>query len=134
MQRNGATVAVDSYAFNIVRATIALDKDLATRPAGYGISGKADPVGWTHRTEQGGDVFSSAGISRTVDAQPWPGAPTRMQRYFAPSLPGVSLSLRGTGGQTLLKMTGWDIAPQTVNGEKTFRLDASFDAPQDEHH
>ena len=31
-------------------------------------------------------------------------------------------------------MSGWEMAPHTVNGEKTFRVGASFVAPADEHY
>jgi alpha-D-xyloside xylohydrolase len=34
----------------------------------------------------------------------------------------------------LLRMSGWEMAPHTVNGEKTFRVGASFDSPADEHY
>lgn len=134
LDRHGAAVSVEPYAPNIVRVTIALDKGLATEAAGYGISGKADAAGWTVRSEQAGDVFASPALSLTIDAKPWPKAPSQMERYFAPSLPGVSFSLRGADGQTLLQMKGWEMAPHVVNGEKTFQVGASFDAPLDEHY
>ena len=133
LDRNGAAVTVEPYAPNIVRVTIALDKGLAGQPAGYGISGKPNASGWTHRAEQGGDVFASSAVTLTVDATPWPKAPSQMERYFAPSLPGVSLSLKGADGRQLLQMNGWEMAPHTVNGEKTFRVGASFATTPDEH-
>jgi alpha-D-xyloside xylohydrolase len=34
----------------------------------------------------------------------------------------------------MLHMSGWEMAPHTVNGEKTFRVGATFDAPADEHY
>ncbi|SOB79640.1 alpha-D-xyloside xylohydrolase [Sphingomonas guangdongensis] len=133
VDRNGAIVSVEPYGPNIVRVTIALDKALGTAAPGYGISGKPDPAGWRHRSDATGDVFTSSAVTVTVDAKPWPGAPTQMQRYFAPSLPGVSLTLARPDGSPLLRMTGWEMAPHTVNGEKTFRVGARFAAAADEH-
>ncbi|MEC3909282.1 glycoside hydrolase family 31 protein [Sphingobium sp. CR2-8] len=134
LDRHGSRVAIEPYAPNIVRVTIALDPDLASAAPGEGPNAKADATGWTHRTDASGDIFSSAAITLTVDAKPWPGAPTQMQRYFAPSLPPVSLSVSDANGTLLTKMTGWEMAPVTVNGEQTFKVGASFDAPADEHY
>jgi alpha-D-xyloside xylohydrolase len=38
----------------------------------------------------------------------------------------VSLDVRKPGGDAILQMSGWDMAPHTVNGEKTFRVGATF--------
>lgn len=134
VDRHGSLVAVEPYAPNIVRVTISLDRTLADAAPGYGINGKADTSGWTHRADQSGDVFTSSTLSLTVDAKPWPKAPTMMERYFAPSLPPVSVTLRKPGGEVIAQMTGWELAPHTVNGEKTFRVGASFAASRDEHY
>jgi alpha-D-xyloside xylohydrolase len=134
LNRNGSYVAIESYAPNIVRITLSVDKDLALAGPGYGFIGAADPKGWTHQAGAAGDVFTSAAMSVEVAAQPWPRSPSQMERYFAPSLPPVSLKVRKPGGQTILEMSDWDMAPHTVNGEKTFRAGASFIAPADEHY
>src|SRR5450432_193442 len=94
LDRNGSYVAIESYAPNIVRVTLSVDKDLALAGPGYGIIGAADPKGWTRTTTATGDVFSSAAMSLEVAAQSWPHAPSQMERYFAPSLPPVSLKVR----------------------------------------
>jgi len=132
LDRNGARVAVEPYAPNVVRVTIALDPALASAAAGPGISGRADPTGWTHSARDGADSFRSAGMTLTVDAQEWPKAPSQMQRYFAPSLPGVGLSIQTPDGRTV-RMNGWEMAPHDVAGEHTFRTGASFAAAPDEH-
>ena len=134
LDRGGSQVSIESYAPNIVRITISLDKDLALAPPGFGINGAADSTGWQHRITASGDEFSSEVMSLEVKAQPWPGAPSQMERYFAPSLPPVSLAVRKAGGDPMLRMSGWEMAPHTVNGEKTFRVGATFDAPADEHY
>jgi alpha-D-xyloside xylohydrolase len=134
VDRNGSYVAVEPYAPNIVRVTIALDRTLSDSAPGYGISDKTDTRGWTRSADASGDVFASSALSLTVDAQPWPKAPSQMERYFAPSLPPVSLTIRRADGTQIARMSGWELAPHTVNGEKTFKVGASFAAPLDEHY
>jgi alpha-D-xyloside xylohydrolase len=134
VDRHGSIVAVEPYAPNIVRVTIALDRALADAPPGDGPNAKPDATGWTHRTDASGDVFTSSALSLTVAAQPWPKAPSQMERYFAPSLPPVSVTIRGADGREIAAMTGWELAPHTVNGEKTFRVGASFAVQPDEHY
>jgi alpha-D-xyloside xylohydrolase len=46
----------------------------------------------------------------------------------------VTLTVRNAAGATLLEMSGWEMAPHSVNGEQTFRVGASFLAPRDEHY
>jgi alpha-D-xyloside xylohydrolase len=134
LDRNGSYVAIEAYAPNIVRVTISQDKDLALAPPGYGFVGAADGAGWKHQATASGEVFDSGALSLEVAAQPWPGPPSQMDRYFAPALPPVALSVRKPGGATLLQMSGWEMAPHTVSGEKTYRVGASFVAPADEHY
>ena len=134
LDRNGSLVSIESYAPNIVRVTLGTDKDTVLEPPGYGISAKPDDRGWKHQATAAGDEFSSGVLSLEVKAQPRPGPPTQMQRYFAPSLPPVSLTVSRPGGARILAMNRWEMAPHTVNGEKTFRVGASFVAPADEHY
>jgi alpha-D-xyloside xylohydrolase len=132
LDRNGSVVSVEPYAPNVVRVTIALDKGLAGNAPGYGISAKSNAAGWTHSAGQG-DRFTSSAMNVTVEPQPWPAAPTQMQRYFAPSLPSVAISIADASGKPIVKMTGWEKSPQTVNGENTFRVGASFSVAPNEH-
>ncbi|MDD1451525.1 glycoside hydrolase family 31 protein [Sphingomonas sp. H160509] len=134
LDRNGSLVAIEPYAPNIVRVTISLDRALADAPPGEGPDAKSDATGWAHRTDASGDVFASSAMALTVKAQPWPKAPSQMQRYFAPSLPPVSIAVRKADGSTIAEMTGWEMSPQTVNGEKTFRVGASFAVQPNEHY
>ncbi|HEY1606352.1 MAG TPA: TIM-barrel domain-containing protein [Allosphingosinicella sp.] len=134
VDRHGSIVAVEAYAPNIVRVTLALDPALADAPPGYGIGASPDPAGWTHRTDASGDVFASPSLSLTIAAQPWPRPPSQMERYFAPSLPPVSLVLRTADGRELTRMDGWEMAPHVVNGEKTFRVGATFADTPDTHY
>ena len=134
LDRNGSYVSIEPYAPNIVRVTLSVDKNLALAAPGYGFIGTADAAGWTHQTTVSGDVFSSPVMSLEVKAQSPQGVPSQMERYFAPSLPPVSLQVRTPEGAPILEMVGWEMAPHTVNGEKTFRAGASFNAPADEHY
>jgi alpha-D-xyloside xylohydrolase len=134
LDRNGSLVSIESYAPNIVRVTLGTDKDTVLAPSGYGILAKPDDRGWSHQVTASGDEFSSEVLTLQVNAQPHPGPPTQMERYFAPSLPPVSLTVHKPGSEPILKMSRWEMAPHTVNGEKTFRVGATFDAPVDEHY
>ena len=134
LDRGGSQVSIESYAPNIVRITLSLEKDLALAPPGFGIIAGADDTGWTHRNTTSGEEFSSAVMSVTVNAQSAAGPPSQMEHYFAPSLPPVSLPVAKPGGEPFLRMNGWEMAPHTVNGEKTFRVGASFHSPADEHY
>jgi alpha-D-xyloside xylohydrolase len=134
LDRNGSRVSIEAYAPNIVRVTLATDTDLVLAPPGPGIVASADAKGWQHRTTASGDQFSSAAMSLEVAAQPWPNSPSQMERYFAPSLPPVSVKVRKPSGELMLEMSGWEMAPHTVNGEKTFRAGAIFAASANEHY
>jgi len=135
LDRHGTIVSIEPYAPNIVRVTLALDRALADAPPGEGPNAKADASGWSHSVDaKGDDVFTSAGLSVTVPAQPWPKAPSQMEIYFAPSLPPASVTFSSADGTPLTRMTGWSMSPNTVAGEKTFKVGASFAAPADEHY
>jgi len=133
VDRNGSLVAIEPYAPNVVRVTIALDHGLSDGKPGYGIVAKSDTSGWNHTSSASGDTFSSSAVSLTVQAQPWPGAPSQMARYFASSIPPVSIALNDASGKPIVSMTGWDMAPHDVTGEHTFRVSAGFSIAPDEH-
>jgi alpha-D-xyloside xylohydrolase len=133
LDRNGAAVSIEPYAPNIVRVTLATDPDTARSGPGEGPNAKPDAAGWTHVSENGADVFRSGDLEVRVDAQPWPSAPTMMARYFAPSLPPVSIGFARAGGAPLTRMNGWEMSPHDVSGEHTFRVGASFSTTADEH-
>lgn len=134
VDRHGARVSVEPYAPNIVHVTIALDPDEIGKGPGYGFNGKVDPAGWTHATDASGDVYRSSSMNVTVAAQPWPKAPSQMERYFAPSLPPVSIRITGADGAPIAAMNGWEMSPQTVNGEQTFKVGATFADTLDTHY
>ena len=94
LNRNGSHVAIEVYAPNIARVTLSLEKELAVAPPGYGFSAAPDTKGWKHETSATGDRFISNAISIEVPVQPHRGPPSQMERYFAPSLPPVALTVR----------------------------------------
>ena len=132
VNRSGAYVAIESYAPNIVRITIATDYSSAAAPPGYGFIASAEPHGLEHTQDAGGDDFRSSALQLHLDT-PAAAAPSVGDRYFAPALPPVALEIKNAGGETVLAMTGWEMAPHTVNGERTFQVGAAFAAPADEH-
>lgn len=132
LDRNGAHVAIEAYAPNVVRVTIAETVDLAKAGPGHGVIAKADNGGFRRSADAKGDDFASAALSLHVNAQPWPGAPSQGERYFASALPPVALQIRNAKGELVLDMTGWGLAPHMVNGEKTYKAGATFHSPSDE--
>ncbi|RAK51099.1 TIM-barrel domain-containing protein [Phenylobacterium deserti] len=133
LDRNGAFVSVEPYGPNIVRVTISDQKDLALASPGPGFLGASAAAGWTHQAGASGDVFRSGALSVEVSPQPRRGPPSQMERYFASALPPVSVTFRRGDGEVLTRMNGWDLAPHTVNGEKTFKAGASFSVAPNEH-
>jgi len=133
LDRNGAYVAIEPYASNIVRVTLATDRATATAAPGYGFIAKSDTKGFTHNVDGNGDNFVSGGLDLHVNAQPWPNSPSMGERYFAPSLPPVSIQIKNAKGQQVLAMNGWEKSPYEVNGEKTYQVGASFATSADEH-
>src|SRR5258708_34841841 len=60
LDRNGSYVSIETYAPNIVRVTLSVDKDLALAAPGYGFIGVADTTGWESQAGASGDGVSSA--------------------------------------------------------------------------
>ncbi len=135
LDRNGAWVAVEAYGPNIVHVTIAADKAEVLKGPGFGILPKnADNGAFRHSAGAAGDTFTSSGMTLNVNPAPAPRVPSQGEKYFAPSLASVGLQVRNARGEQVLNMTGWEMAPHTVSGEKTYQVGASFSAPRDEHY
>jgi alpha-D-xyloside xylohydrolase len=135
LDRDGAWVSVEAYGPNIVHVTIAADKAEALKGPGYGIlSGRSDNSAFKQTVGKNGDTFTSPALALHVDPAPPPHVPSMSDKYFAPQLAPVALQVKNAKGDTVLEMTGWDMAPQTVNTEKTYQVSASFSAPADEHY
>ncbi len=135
LDRNGAWVSVEAYGPNIVHVTIGADKEQVLKGPGYGILPKAAENGaFRHSRAADGDTFASSGMTLHVNPAPAPRVPSQGEKYFAPALASVGLQVKNARGEQILSMTGWEMAPHTVNGEKTYQVGASFAAPRDEHY
>lgn len=135
LDRNGAYVSIEAYGPNIVHVTIAAEKSEVLKGPGYGILPKnADNSAFRHTSGKGGDVFVSDAMTLQVSPASAPSVPTQAQKYFAPSLAHVGLQVKNAKGEQILDMTGWEMSPHTVNGEKTYQVGAQFFAPADEHY
>jgi alpha-D-xyloside xylohydrolase len=135
LDRNGAWVAVEAYGPNVIHVTIAAEKNEALTSPGYGILAKGeDNSGFRHTAGKDGDSFASSGMTLHVNPAPAPHVPSQGEKYFAPSLAPVGLQVKNAKGEQVLNMSGWEMAPHTVAGEKTWQVGASFSAPADEHY
>jgi len=134
LDRNGAWVTVEAYGPNIVHVTIAVDKAEVLKGPGYGILPKnADNGAFRHSGGADGDTFVSNGMTLRVNPAPAPRTPSQGEKYFAPALAPVGLQVLNAKGEKVLEMGGWEMSPQTVNGEKTYQVGATFAAARDEH-
>ena len=135
LERGGTFVSVEAYGPNILRITIAQDKDQVLKGPGFGILAEhADNAAFVHKPGSSGDEFVSPAMTLHVRPAPPPHEPVTTERYFGPSSTPVSLRITNGKGETLLDMAGWDMAPHIVNGERTYQISASFAAPGDEHY
>ena len=134
LDRNGAWVSVEAYGPNVVHVVIAADKAEALKGPGFGILPEnADNAGFQRSTSTDGDIFQSNALTLKVNPAPAPRVPSQGEKYFAPSLASVGLTVKNAKGDTVLTMNGWEMSPHEVTGEKTYQVGASFAAPADEH-
>ena len=137
IDRNGSLVSIQAFGPNIMRVTLGVDKDTVLAPPGFGINGAPDDRGWKHQASAAGDEFSSEAFSLLVKTQPYPGPPSQMARRISRRRRcrrSPHHAVRSPSGAPVLDMSGWEMAPHTVNGEKTFRVGATFLSPSDEHY
>jgi alpha-D-xyloside xylohydrolase len=135
LDREGAWVSVEAYGPNVIHVTIAQDKAEVLKGPGFGIlPANSDNKPFSHNGGKDGDTFTSSALSLRVNPAPPPHVPSMGEKYFAPALAPVGLQVRNAAGETVLTMHGWEMSPQTVSGEKTYQVGASFAAPADEHY
>ena len=135
LDRHGAWVSVEAYGPNVIHVTIAADKAEALKGPGYGIlADHVDNSAFHESADRNGDIFVSPALTLHVDPVPPPHTPGTTERYFAPDLAPVSLQVKNAKGETIVNMTGWDMAPHEVAGESTYQVGATFTAPADEHY
>jgi alpha-D-xyloside xylohydrolase len=150
MDHDGSTVTFEPYAANIIRVTLSLQHDPSVAPPGYGLVAKPDGDGWTHSTDERGDVYRSSRLVVTLDAS-HPGKPNATQsdigKFFIGSTPGAHIRVATPEGATLVDMVGWQQSvPNHKDGnasilydkrpqdEAFFQVGATFVSPPDEHY
>ena len=135
LDRNGAWVSVEGYGANVVHIVLAADKSEALKGPSYGIlADHADNAAFRKTGDANGDTFSSSALSLHVNAAPPPHVIGTAEAYFAPKLAPVELQVSDGKGRQLLRMSGWEMSPHEVAGERTYQVGASFIAPADEHY
>ena len=150
LSRQEATVMLEPYAPNIIRVTLSLRKPDAVAAPGYGITAQPSSTGWTHDSNEKGDVYQSSGMVVTVGASHhWTptGTSADIAKFFNGSTPGVGISIKTPDGKTLLDMQGWQMSvPNHKDGNADvlydrrptdpdfFEVGASFHSPKDEHY
>lgn len=133
LDRNGARVAVEAYGPNVVHVTVAVDKKEIEAGPGYGILAKnADHSAFRAAHDANGDSFASAALKLTIPAEQTH-VRSVMENYFVPELPNVRAIVADAQGKPLVSMTGWELAPYEVTGEKTFQTGIRLTAADDEH-
>jgi alpha-D-xyloside xylohydrolase len=150
LTRGNATVALESFAPNIVRVTLSLDKTSALKPPGVGITAKEAAEGWTQTSVNGDETFRSDRMVVHVSPESH-GTPSGTQadiaRYFNSSTPNVGLRIETPAGKQILNMQGLEMAvPNHKDGtanvlydrrpgdDPFFEVGATFAAPSDEHY
>lgn len=114
LQRGDATVTLESYAPNVVRITLSLDRPAAMAPPGYGISARATDSGWKYSHTATMDTYQSARMKVEMRVLPQhkggppPGCDTC--KYFLGSTPQTPLEVFGPDGKVLLRMEGWTMS------------------------
>ena len=159
LERDGRVISLVSYAPNILRVTISLDKAAAKAAPGYGIVATPSTPGWTHEHDaEGGDVFQSPQMVVRIAPgdQPEDKLPKPMpldtvnrelrEHYFGgrpnPNAPhNDALLVTTADGKPLLHMRTWTMAPERAEvartdaaTEKEYRVAATFESPADEHY
>jgi alpha-D-xyloside xylohydrolase len=150
LSRDGATIALEPYAPNIVRVTLSLEKAQALAAPGYGFLAAPNTEGWSRDRNGEGDVYRSARMTVTV-ADNKPGHPMATQldiaKYFNGSAPDAHITVATPDGKTLLELVGWSMSvPNHKDGNAAilndrrpsdapfFRVGAIFASPADEHY
>ncbi len=150
LERNGQYISVEPFAPNVVRVTLSMLPGQATAAPGPGINGQAAAAGWSHRSADGADVYTSNRMSVKVAPayRHDPNSkPPDTAAFFSGSVPGTNITIQLPDGSTLVEMNGWQMAAlnqkddtlKNARGIKPadlplFTVGASFVAPEDEHY
>jgi alpha-D-xyloside xylohydrolase len=152
LDRNGSTIALESYAPNILRVTLSLDRESALAVPGYGFVATPADSGWKASQTARADIYQSGRVIVTVDKDLPPARPPLqteldIAKYFNGSASGAHITLRTPEGKMLLELTGWSQSvPNHKDGTaelardrrstdpKTYVVGATFTSPEDEHY
>jgi len=150
LDREGATIAVEPYAANIVRVSLTLAKEEALAGPGHGLLASPAPAGWTRESDGSGDRFRSPRLLVTV-AVNRPGKPMATEvdiaKFFNGSAPPADITVATAEGRMLVHLTGWSMSvPNDKDGDAAvladkrpsdkpfFQVGATFVSPDDEHY
>ena len=148
LDRDGATIAFEPYAPNIVRVTLSLIKEQATAPPGYGFVAEPDARGWSRQ----GDVYRSPRLVVTLEPErhvtPLP-TELDIARFFNGSAPAAHITVAAPGktGTPLVELKDWSMAvPNYKDGDAGvlhdrrpsdapfYQVGATFASPANEHY
>ncbi len=150
LDRNGATVALQPYAPNIIRVTLSTMKESAVSAPGYGFMATPSAEGWIQEKSGVADVYRSPRLTVSVAVSrpsTRPGLRDDGSKYFHASVPPVHIAIGTSSGKNLLEMTSWWMAVPNYkddnagilhnkrpSDEAFYRVGAAFRSPADEHY
>lgn len=162
LNREGRTIALEPYAPNLLRVTIAKTLEAATAPTGYGIEATPSLSGWKREQDsEGNEILRSEQLIVRISPEhlaaersphPMPLDPLNQSlrdHYFGgPPTHRPSddvLSVSTASGKALLTMRKWSMQPNhpdtaaadttaQTHEEAGYRVSATFDSPADEHY
>jgi len=152
LNRPGQTIALESYAPNIIRVTLSLNPKAALAAPGYGFIATPLAAGWKTGQTTDADVFQSERMVVSVEKdhppirQPLP-TEIDIAKFFNGSTPGAHITFSTPEGKKLLELTGWS---QSIANHKdgdaqlaherrpqdppSWVVGATFASPNDEHY
>lgn len=150
LNRDGATIALEPYAPNIVRVTLSTIKDSAVSAPGYGFVATPSAQGWVEEKNDAADAYRSPRLVVSVainKARPRSATQTDISKYFHGSVPSAHITVTTPSGRNLLDMTSWWMAVPNYKDDNAgilhnrrpmdppfFRVGAAFRSPDDEHY
>lgn len=150
LDRDGATVALEPYAPNIIRVTLSTIKNSTVSPPGYGFVATSSAQGWVAQKNDDADVYRSPRLVVSVainKSRPRSATQADISKYFHGSVPSVHITVSTPGGKNLLEMTSWWMAVPNYKDDNAgilrnrrstdtpfYRVGAAFRSPDDEHY
>lgn len=147
VQRNGRTVLIEPWAPNIVRVSLSTSKSSTEAAAGFGVSGKPMPEGWSVQQDAAGNmVLRSARMVVKLASEAASQSQTLPLDKLNQKLRGIYFYDTGGWGHTyndqilierpdgkrVLSMRSWQM--DANHGREGAHVSATFDAPAEEHY